>query len=145
MLIGCRSLGGKIWLTHPEHAKQGVRCIAFHPGGIAETGMGQAAPEQFRSRLYDTGKDSTFPDSIPLSPTVLFFSLMSSQRALTYKRVLSKPRGWNSSLLIHTASRLPRRAICLFKLGHGAAGRVGGPNCERGSTEVTNPLWRPAR
>ncbi|MCJ1267189.1 hypothetical protein MMC22_007074 [Lobaria immixta] len=39
---------------HAEHAKQGVRCVAFHPGGIAETGMGQRAPEQFRSRLYDT-------------------------------------------------------------------------------------------
>ena len=37
-----------------EHAKQGVRCIAFHPGGIAETGMGPPAPPQFRSRLYDT-------------------------------------------------------------------------------------------
>ncbi|KAL2044706.1 hypothetical protein N7G274_002480 [Stereocaulon virgatum] len=40
--------------VHLEHAKQGVRCIAFHPGGIAETGMGQTAPPQFRSRLYDT-------------------------------------------------------------------------------------------
>lgn len=40
--------------THLESAKHGVRCIAFHPGGIAETGMGQTAPPQFRSRLYDT-------------------------------------------------------------------------------------------
>lgn len=66
-----------IWLTRPEHAKQGVRCIAFHPGGIAETGMGQRAPEQFRSRLYDTGKDSPFsPFSYPFPP-VLCFPLMS--------------------------------------------------------------------
>lgn len=65
-----------VWLTRPEHAKQGVRCVAFHPGGIAETGMGQTAPEQFRSRLYDTGKDSRFsPFSYPFSP-VLFLSLI---------------------------------------------------------------------
>lgn len=30
-----------------------LHCIP--PGGIAETGMGQTAPPQFRSRLYDTG------------------------------------------------------------------------------------------
>ena len=42
-------------LRQAEHAEQGVRCVAFHPGGIAETGMGQTAPPQFRSRLYDTG------------------------------------------------------------------------------------------
>lgn len=50
-----------VWLSvAAEHAKEGVCCIAFHPGGIAETGMGQTAPEQFRSRLYDSGKES-FP------------------------------------------------------------------------------------
>lgn len=53
-----------VWLTCLEHAKQGVRCIAFHPGGIAETSMGQKAPEQFRSRLYDTGND--LPPFLPL-------------------------------------------------------------------------------
>lgn len=31
-----------------------LRCLAFHPGGIASTGMGQAAPEQFRDGLIDT-------------------------------------------------------------------------------------------
>ena len=40
-------------LGHAEHARQGIRCIAFHPGGTAETGMGQTAPLQVRSRLYD--------------------------------------------------------------------------------------------
>ena len=37
-----------------EYGPLGVRCVAFHPGGIASTGMGQAAPEQFRARLIDT-------------------------------------------------------------------------------------------
>ncbi|SPO02050.1 related to oxidoreductase, short chain dehydrogenase/reductase family [Cephalotrichum gorgonifer] len=37
-----------------EHGAQGVRCIAFHPGGIASTGMGQRCPAQFRGRLIDT-------------------------------------------------------------------------------------------
>ena len=37
-----------------EYGKQGVRALAFHPGGIASTGMGQTAPEQFRHRLIDT-------------------------------------------------------------------------------------------
>ncbi|KAF1825881.1 NAD(P)-binding protein [Dissoconium aciculare CBS 342.82] len=37
-----------------EYGKQGVRALAFHPGGIASTGMGQAAPEQYRANLFDT-------------------------------------------------------------------------------------------
>lgn len=37
-----------------EHGHQGVRCVAFHPGGIASTGMGQRAPLQFRGSLLDT-------------------------------------------------------------------------------------------
>lgn len=37
-----------------EYGAQGVRCVAFHPGGIATTGMGQRAPEQFRGSLLDT-------------------------------------------------------------------------------------------
>lgn len=37
-----------------EYGKQGVRALAFHPGGIASTGMGQSAPEQYRARLHDT-------------------------------------------------------------------------------------------
>lgn len=32
--------------------------------------MGQAAPEQFRSRLYDTGNDSSHPES-PISIMIL--------------------------------------------------------------------------
>ena len=56
----------ELQLKQAEHAKQGVRCIAFHPGGIAETGMGQTAPPQFRSRLYDTGL--TIPPDYFLQP-----------------------------------------------------------------------------
>ncbi|KAF2676984.1 NAD(P)-binding protein [Lentithecium fluviatile CBS 122367] len=37
-----------------EYGAQGVRCMAFHPGGIASTGMGQRAPLQFRGSLLDT-------------------------------------------------------------------------------------------
>jgi NAD(P)-dependent dehydrogenase (short-subunit alcohol dehydrogenase family) len=37
-----------------EYGKEGVRALAFHPGGTASTGMGQAAPEQYRHRLLDT-------------------------------------------------------------------------------------------
>jgi len=37
-----------------EYGHQGVRCVAFHPGGIATTGMGQRAPLQFRGSLLDT-------------------------------------------------------------------------------------------
>lgn len=37
-----------------EYGKQGVRALAFHPGGIASTGMGQTAPAQYRHRLLDT-------------------------------------------------------------------------------------------
>ena len=37
-----------------DYGKQGVRALSFHPGGIASTGMGQNAPEQFRHRLIDT-------------------------------------------------------------------------------------------
>ncbi|KAF2875187.1 hypothetical protein BDV95DRAFT_485913 [Massariosphaeria phaeospora] len=37
-----------------EYGAQGVRCLAFHPGGIASTGMGQRAPLQFRGSLLDT-------------------------------------------------------------------------------------------
>ncbi|KAI9849923.1 MAG: hypothetical protein M1837_000137 [Sclerophora amabilis] len=40
--------------VHLEHANQDVRCIAFHPGGIAETGMGQKAPEQFSALASTT-------------------------------------------------------------------------------------------
>ena len=58
-------------LRQAEHAKQGVRCVAFHPGGIAETGMGQTAPPQFRSRLYDTGStvlsDLNFHQSLTMT------------------------------------------------------------------------------
>ena len=34
--------------------KQGVRCIAFHPGGILDTGMGEKAPDYFKPYLYDS-------------------------------------------------------------------------------------------
>ena len=37
-----------------EYGAQGVRCLAFHPGGIASTGMGQRAPLQFKGSLLDT-------------------------------------------------------------------------------------------
>ena len=37
-----------------EYGEKGVRAIALHPGGIASTGMGQNAPEQYRNRLVDT-------------------------------------------------------------------------------------------
>jgi NAD(P)-dependent dehydrogenase (short-subunit alcohol dehydrogenase family) len=37
-----------------EYGKQGIRALAFHPGGIASTGMGQTAPEQYRANLIDT-------------------------------------------------------------------------------------------
>jgi NAD(P)-dependent dehydrogenase (short-subunit alcohol dehydrogenase family) len=37
-----------------EYGKQGVRALAFHPGGIASTGMGQTALEQYRANLIDT-------------------------------------------------------------------------------------------
>ena len=37
-----------------EYGGRGIRCLAFHPGGIASTGMGKTAPEQFRKRLIDT-------------------------------------------------------------------------------------------
>lgn len=37
-----------------KHGKQGVRALAFHPGVIASTGMGQTALEQYRNNLIDT-------------------------------------------------------------------------------------------
>ncbi|KAF2270131.1 NAD(P)-binding protein [Lojkania enalia] len=37
-----------------EYGAQGVRCIAFHPGGVASTGMGERAPKQFQGMLLDT-------------------------------------------------------------------------------------------
>jgi NAD(P)-dependent dehydrogenase (short-subunit alcohol dehydrogenase family) len=37
-----------------EHATQGVRCFAFHPGGIGSTDMGQTAPEWLAPYLIDT-------------------------------------------------------------------------------------------
>ena len=37
-----------------EYAQQGVHAVAMHPGGIASTGMGQNAPQQYRHRLNDT-------------------------------------------------------------------------------------------
>lgn len=39
-----------------EHHGQGTRCIAVHPGGIADTGMGNNAPQHYRNLLHDTGK-----------------------------------------------------------------------------------------
>lgn len=41
-------------LIQHEYGKQGVRALSFHPGGIASTGMGQRAPQQFKNRLIDT-------------------------------------------------------------------------------------------
>jgi NAD(P)-dependent dehydrogenase (short-subunit alcohol dehydrogenase family) len=41
-------------MIHCEHQAQGVRCVAFHPGGIRTTGMGQTAPQQFAAGLVDT-------------------------------------------------------------------------------------------
>ena len=35
-------------------APQGVRCVCFHPGGVASTDMGQQAPAQFRGSLLCT-------------------------------------------------------------------------------------------
>ncbi|KUL87488.1 hypothetical protein ZTR_04573 [Talaromyces verruculosus] len=37
-----------------EYSSQNVRCVAFHPGGILHTGMGQSAPAYFKPYLYDT-------------------------------------------------------------------------------------------
>ena len=41
-------------IIHLEYGQQGVHAVAMHPGGIASTGMGQNAPEQYRHRLNDT-------------------------------------------------------------------------------------------
>jgi NAD(P)-dependent dehydrogenase (short-subunit alcohol dehydrogenase family) len=37
-----------------EHAEQGIRCFAYHPGGIGTTDMGQNAPEWLAPYLTDT-------------------------------------------------------------------------------------------
>ncbi|KAI9843160.1 MAG: hypothetical protein M1838_002748 [Thelocarpon superellum] len=37
-----------------EHSEQGVQCIAFHPGGIADTDLGRRAPAAFQPYLNDT-------------------------------------------------------------------------------------------
>jgi NAD(P)-dependent dehydrogenase (short-subunit alcohol dehydrogenase family) len=37
-----------------EHSQQGVRCFAFHPGGIVTTDMGQTAPSWLKPYLIDT-------------------------------------------------------------------------------------------
>lgn len=37
-----------------EHAQQGVRCFAYHPGGIGSTDMGQTAPDWLVPYLIDT-------------------------------------------------------------------------------------------
>ncbi|MCJ1246255.1 hypothetical protein MMC30_003461 [Trapelia coarctata] len=39
---------------HAEHHARGVICIAFHPGGIADTGMGENVPENLRQNLIDS-------------------------------------------------------------------------------------------
>ena len=57
-------------VTFTEHAKQGVRCIAFHPGGVAETALGQKAPEQFRSLLNDTGMVLHLKSSFPFQYSI---------------------------------------------------------------------------
>jgi len=41
-----------------EHYARGAICIAFHPGGIADTGMGEDAPENLRQFLIDSGNTS---------------------------------------------------------------------------------------
>ena len=37
-----------------EHSHQGVRCIAFHPGAIPNTGMGERVTAHFKPYLVDT-------------------------------------------------------------------------------------------
>ena len=81
---------------------------------------------------------------IPCCLIPFFYAIPKHSLSLTYMRVISKSCRWDGALLVHAASRFPCRAICLCKLGHGEAGAVEGPNCKRGSAEVTYSPGRAA-
>lgn len=130
-------------MTLAEHAKQGVRCIAFHPGGIAETGMGQTAPEQFRSYLYDTGMVSLLPLNVSL-PTSLPSPACVFPISAYSRPPFSESRSRNRAISVHAARRLPRWPFRFLELGHGAGRRLEGPDCERRSTNFANSLGRSA-
>ncbi|MCJ1440960.1 MAG: hypothetical protein MMC23_001446 [Stictis urceolatum] len=96
--------------VHAEHAAQGVRCIAFHPGGVADTDIGEKAPKWLRERLTDT---------LELAADTALY--LSTERAgwLSGRFVLAN---WNMERLEGLRERIERED--LLKTGVAVGGEI---------------------
>lgn len=124
----CSSSADKvIWTDNViEHSAQGVRCFAFHPGGVGSTSMGQAAPEWLKPYLIDT--------STPLDFGLM---LLPSLQILTCS---SRPCCRNLPIPFNGKGRLPKGSVRQLELELGRTGEKEGDYPGKGPPEDTSGL-----
>ncbi|KAH7303073.1 hypothetical protein B0I35DRAFT_465857 [Stachybotrys elegans] len=96
-------------MVQAEYGAQGVRCVCVHPGGIESTGIGQAAPEQFKGTLLDT---------VDLAAgTVLYLSTPEASY-LDGRMVLAD---WNMEKVQKIKDEIVRDDLLVSKINYGSS------------------------
>lgn len=95
-----------------EYGEKGMRCLGLHPGGIASTEMGQAAPEWARGKLMD---------SVELAAGTVLYLSTEGAGYLDGRMVYAD---WNMEKVEKVKEEIVRRNLLVSKVDYGEMLRV---------------------